>query len=252
MSNKTLKVCFLAILAGLAAGRPARAAGDPAALRAELDSVRRELAELQSADPLAGAARWQQRDRAEYDVPEAAEFRAQVKAIEKGLVEKRAALRNRLTALFPEMRELTHARDAAYEQLAETNRVAALVDNEIRLAERADPPDAAQVERLRAERERLRADGESARQQAEEAQQKWLARQKELAAGDPECARLQAEIAELEPRFEQARQQLNETIDALPASREAEAARRAQVARVIELKQREQALSGQLSLLETQ
>ena len=252
VGNTTLKVCFLAVLAGLATGRPSRATDDPAALRSELDSVRRELAELQSADPLTGAARWQQRDRAEYDVPEVAELRAQAKAIEKSLVEKRAALRGRLAALFPEMRELVRARDAAYEKLAEAGRVAGLVENEIRIAERAEPPDAAQVERLRAEREQMKAAEETARTQAEEAQQKLLARQKELASGDPECTRLQAEIADLEPRLEQARQQMNERIDALPASREAEAARRAQVARVVELKQREQDLNRRLSLLETQ
>ncbi|MBP7829733.1 MAG: hypothetical protein KA248_07430 [Kiritimatiellae bacterium] len=250
--HSNLKVCFLAVLAGLLVGGPSIAADDPAALRAELDAVRRELAGLQASDPLGGSGRWSQRDRAEYDVPEVAELRGQAKALEKSLVEKRAALRDRFALLFPELRDLFRARDAAYAKLAEGGRMAALVDNEIRLAERADPPDAAKLEGLRADRERMRSELETARIAAEKSQAEFLALQKERAAGDPECAALQAEIADLETRFAQARQRMNEKLDELPASQAAEAERRAQSARVVELKQREQALVGQLSLLETQ
>ena len=238
-----LKACFFVAMAWLVAGGSSGAADDPAARRAELDSVRSELARLQAGDSLQSPERWRQWDRAQFNVPEVAEIRVQVKALEKSLVEKRAALRERLLVLFPDLRDQLRARDAAYASLSEISVKAGLADNEIRLAEQAEPPAPEKVESLRAERTHLAAEEQAARAGAEAAQEAFLTQQKILSANDPACAALQTEIADLQTRFTQAQQQMNERIDALPESQEVEAERKAQVERVLQLRQREQELT---------
>lgn len=221
-----------------------------AALRAELDQVQAERARLESTGSLHDPVRWQQRQRAEYDVLEIAELRVRVKSLEKSLLEKRAALRERLWVHSSELRELQRAREAAYARLAEIGQQLALLDNEIRLAEQADPPSPEKVQSLRAERAGLAKAEQDARAAAEAVQQSFLEEQKNLVTRDPQAAALQAEIQALQEHFEQARREMNERIDALPESQETEAQRRERFEEVRRLRQREQELKARLAISE--
>ena len=225
-------------------------AEDASALRAELEKVQRQLAELQGASPWHSPERWQQRHRAEYEQPGVKEVRERIVALDKAILEKRTALRERLAVLFPELREQLRQRDEAYAALQALETKARLVGGELRLAERKDPPDEGQVKGLRAEQEQLAGQIAAARNEAEAARQNLLDQQREKAGSDAQCAALQSELEPLETQRLQLVGEMNGKIDALPESAEQEAARRARLDQVLRLKQCETELKKALTDLE--